>query len=78
MFKHDVFIVGGGLAGCRAALEIKKTKSSLRCCFSGKNSPNSIAFCGRTRGYRRQFKKMLIPMTDGKPTPLTLLKVQTI
>lgn len=26
MFKHDVFIVGGGLAGCRAALEIKKNK----------------------------------------------------
>ena len=28
MIEHDVIIIGGGLAGCRAALEIKKQNSS--------------------------------------------------
>ncbi|RMD68334.1 MAG: succinate dehydrogenase/fumarate reductase flavoprotein subunit, partial [Cyanobacteria bacterium J149] len=39
MFKHDVFIVGGGLAGCRAALEIKKQNPSLDVALVAKTHP---------------------------------------
>ncbi|WP_330202500.1 succinate dehydrogenase/fumarate reductase flavoprotein subunit [Cyanobacterium sp. Dongsha4] len=39
MFKHDVFIVGGGLAGCRAALEIKKQNPTLDVALVAKTHP---------------------------------------
>ncbi|WPF87791.1 succinate dehydrogenase/fumarate reductase flavoprotein subunit [Cyanobacterium aponinum UTEX 3222] len=39
MFKHDVFIVGGGLAGCRAALEIKKQNPALDVALVAKTHP---------------------------------------
>lgn len=29
MLQHDFIIVGGGLAGCRAALEIKRLTSTV-------------------------------------------------
>lgn len=39
MLQHDVIIVGGGLAGCRAALEIKKTDPSLDVALVAKTHP---------------------------------------
>jgi succinate dehydrogenase / fumarate reductase flavoprotein subunit len=39
MLEHDVIIVGGGLAGCRAALEIKKTDPSLDVALVAKTHP---------------------------------------
>lgn len=39
MFKYDVFIVGGGLAGCRAALEIKKQNPALDVALVAKTHP---------------------------------------
>ncbi|HEY9602278.1 MAG TPA: succinate dehydrogenase/fumarate reductase flavoprotein subunit [Allocoleopsis sp.] len=39
MLEHDVIIVGGGLAGCRAALEIKKTDPSLDVALIAKTHP---------------------------------------
>ncbi|NES21925.1 MAG: succinate dehydrogenase/fumarate reductase flavoprotein subunit [Symploca sp. SIO3E6] len=39
MLKHDVIIVGGGLAGCRAALEIKRTQPNLDVALVAKTHP---------------------------------------
>lgn len=39
MQEHDVIIVGGGLAGCRAALEIKRTDPSLDVALIAKTHP---------------------------------------
>lgn len=39
MLEHDVIIVGGGLAGCRAALEIAKTDPSLDVAVVAKTHP---------------------------------------
>ena len=39
MLEHDVIIIGGGLAGCRAALEIKKIDSSLDVALVAKTHP---------------------------------------
>jgi succinate dehydrogenase / fumarate reductase, flavoprotein subunit len=39
MREHDVIIVGGGLAGCRAALEIKRTDPSLDVAIVAKTHP---------------------------------------
>ncbi|MCW6035025.1 succinate dehydrogenase/fumarate reductase flavoprotein subunit [Spirulina subsalsa FACHB-351] len=39
MLEHDVIIVGGGLAGCRAALEIKKINPSLNVGLVAKTHP---------------------------------------
>jgi succinate dehydrogenase / fumarate reductase flavoprotein subunit len=39
MLEHDVIIVGGGLAGCRAALEIAKTDPSLKIAVVAKTHP---------------------------------------
>ncbi|HLO48511.1 MAG TPA: succinate dehydrogenase/fumarate reductase flavoprotein subunit [Kamptonema sp.] len=39
MLEHDVIIVGGGLAGCRAALEIAKTDPSLKVAVVAKTHP---------------------------------------
>lgn len=39
MREHDVIIVGGGLAGCRAALEIKKVNPSLNVALVAKTHP---------------------------------------
>lgn len=39
MLKHDVFIVGGGLAGCRAALEIKRQNPALDVALVAKTHP---------------------------------------
>jgi succinate dehydrogenase / fumarate reductase, flavoprotein subunit len=39
MLEHDVIIVGGGLAGCRAALEIKQTDPSLDVALVAKTHP---------------------------------------
>ncbi len=39
MREHDVIIVGGGLAGCRAALEIKRTDPSLDVALVAKTHP---------------------------------------
>ncbi len=39
MLKHDVIIVGGGLAGCRAALEIKRINPSLDVALVAKTHP---------------------------------------
>ena len=39
MIEHDVIIIGGGLAGCRAALEIKKQNSSLDVAIVAKTHP---------------------------------------
>ncbi|NCO76457.1 MAG: succinate dehydrogenase/fumarate reductase flavoprotein subunit [Cyanobacteria bacterium] len=39
MLEHDVMIIGGGLAGCRAALEIKKQNSSLDVGLVAKTHP---------------------------------------
>jgi len=39
MLKHDVIIVGGGLAGCRAALEIKRTQPQLDVALIAKTHP---------------------------------------
>ncbi len=39
MLEHDVIIVGGGLAGCRAALEIKRIDPSLDVALVAKTHP---------------------------------------
>ncbi len=39
MFEHDVMIVGGGLAGCRAAVEIARTDPSLNVAVVAKTHP---------------------------------------
>lgn len=39
MLEHDVIIVGGGLAGCRAALEIKRTNPSIDVAIVAKTHP---------------------------------------
>ncbi len=39
MIKHDIVIVGGGLAGCRAALEIKRQDASLDVALIAKTHP---------------------------------------
>ncbi len=39
MLEHDVIIIGGGLAGCRAALEIKKQNSNLDVGLVAKTHP---------------------------------------
>jgi succinate dehydrogenase / fumarate reductase, flavoprotein subunit len=39
MLEHDVIIVGGGLAGCRAALEIKRTDPNLDIALVAKTHP---------------------------------------
>ncbi|MBR8837830.1 MAG: succinate dehydrogenase/fumarate reductase flavoprotein subunit [Stigonema ocellatum SAG 48.90 = DSM 106950] len=39
MLEHDVIIVGGGLAGCRAALEIAKIGSNLNVAVVAKTHP---------------------------------------
>ena len=39
MLEHDVIIVGGGLAGCRAALEIKRTEPKLDVALVAKTHP---------------------------------------
>jgi succinate dehydrogenase / fumarate reductase, flavoprotein subunit len=39
MLEHDVIIVGGGLAGCRAALEIKRTDPNLDVALVAKTHP---------------------------------------
>lgn len=39
MLEHDVIIVGGGLAGCRAALEIKQVNPSLNVALVAKTHP---------------------------------------
>ena len=39
MLEHDVIIVGGGLAGCRAALEIVRTAPNLNLAMVAKTHP---------------------------------------
>ncbi|WP_424096506.1 succinate dehydrogenase/fumarate reductase flavoprotein subunit [Moorena producens] len=39
MLQHDVIIVGGGLAGCRAALEIKRSEPKLDVALVAKTHP---------------------------------------
>ncbi|MBE9142232.1 succinate dehydrogenase/fumarate reductase flavoprotein subunit [Planktothrix mougeotii] len=39
MLEHDVIIVGGGLAGCRAAVEIARTNPSLNIAVVAKTHP---------------------------------------
>ncbi|SKB15865.1 Succinate dehydrogenase flavoprotein subunit (fragment) [Planktothrix sp. PCC 11201] len=39
MLEHDVIIVGGGLAGCRAAVEIARTNPSLNIAIVAKTHP---------------------------------------
>jgi succinate dehydrogenase / fumarate reductase flavoprotein subunit len=39
MLQHDVVIIGGGLAGCRAALEIKRLNSTLDVAVVAKTHP---------------------------------------
>ncbi|MUG95047.1 succinate dehydrogenase/fumarate reductase flavoprotein subunit [Scytonema sp. UIC 10036] len=39
MFEHDVIIVGGGLAGCRAAVEIARTDPSINVAVVAKTHP---------------------------------------
>jgi succinate dehydrogenase / fumarate reductase flavoprotein subunit len=39
MLEHDVIIIGGGLAGCRAALEIARTDTNLNIAVVAKTHP---------------------------------------
>jgi succinate dehydrogenase / fumarate reductase flavoprotein subunit len=39
MLEHDVIIIGGGLAGCRAAVEIARTNASLNVAVVAKTHP---------------------------------------
>ncbi len=69
MIDHDVIIVGGGLAGSRAALEIARTNSSLSVAVVAKTHPirsHSVA----AQGGIAATLKMWMPATVGKPMPL--------
>jgi succinate dehydrogenase / fumarate reductase flavoprotein subunit len=53
MLEHDVIIVGGGLAGCRAALEIKRIDPNLDLAIIAKTHPirsHSVAAQGGIAG----------------------------
>ena len=39
MLEHDIIIVGGGLAGCRAAVEIARTDPGLNVALVAKTHP---------------------------------------
>ncbi|MGK7923166.1 MAG: FAD-binding protein, partial [Trichodesmium sp.] len=39
MLEHDIIIVGGGLAGCRAAVEIARKNPSLDVAVVAKTHP---------------------------------------
>ena len=49
MLEHDIIIVGGGLAGCRAAVEIARKNPSLNVAVVAKTHPIR-SLCGCSRG----------------------------
>ena len=72
---HDVIIIGGGLTGLRAALQI--SNSGIQWCIISKVHPlrsHSVAAQGGMNASLAMFQVMMVLLIAGKCMPMILLK----